>query len=294
MSVIFEKACKTRSKLRLAIFGVSGAGKTKSALRIATGMGGKIGVIDTENRTSEKYADEFNFEVANLKKPTIPNYIESIQEASEKYDIIIIDSLTHCWQELLHEIAVLEKTKYKNSFGAWSEGTPKQKTLIKTILHCKSHLIATMRQKTEWTMIKTENGLAPSRHGLAPEQGKGIEYEFDLLMQLTQDHIATVIKDRTGKYQDTTIEKPGEEFGAELMEWLNDGISPENLLELCLGKIANAENLITLRNIYKSSYKQLAAYNDDKILNDIETAKDKRKQFLLSQTHCETEETHVR
>ena len=44
----FTKATKEQAKLRLAIFGPSGSGKTYSALRIATGMGGKIAFIDTE------------------------------------------------------------------------------------------------------------------------------------------------------------------------------------------------------------------------------------------------------
>jgi hypothetical protein len=59
--------------------------------------------------------------------------------------------------------------------------------------------------------------------GLAPEQGKGIEYEFDLLIEMNQAHQATVTKDRTGKFQDEVIEKPGEEFGVALYDWLSSG-----------------------------------------------------------------------
>jgi hypothetical protein len=32
-----------------------------------------------------------------------------------------------------------------------------------------------------------------------------------------------VIKDRTGKFQDRIIEKPGEDFGMEILAWLNEG-----------------------------------------------------------------------
>ena len=39
-------------------------------------------------------------------------------------------------------------------------------------------------------------------------------------MQFNENHIATVIKDRTGKYQDECIEKPDEKFGRKLAEWL--------------------------------------------------------------------------
>ena len=54
-----------------------------------------------------------------------------------------------------------------------------------------------------------------------PEQGKGIEYEFDLLLELSADHIAQVIKDRTGRFQDRLIDKPDETFGKELGSWLS-------------------------------------------------------------------------
>jgi hypothetical protein len=36
-----------------------------------------------------------------------------------------------------------------------------------------------------------------------------------------------VIKDRTGKFQDRMIEKPGQEFGGELLAWLQNDALPE-------------------------------------------------------------------
>jgi hypothetical protein len=81
-----------------------------------------------------------------------------------------------------------------------------------------------MRSKTEWVIGEGRNGkTVPEKLGLAPEQGKGIEYEFDLLLEMNQNHHAVVTKDRTGKFQDETIEKPGEEFGLALYDWLSTG-----------------------------------------------------------------------
>lgn len=59
----FEKATKEKAKLRAALFGPSGSGKTFSALRIATGLGRKIAVIDTERGRARKYADIFEFDL---------------------------------------------------------------------------------------------------------------------------------------------------------------------------------------------------------------------------------------
>jgi hypothetical protein len=224
--MVFQKATKTQSKLRCAIFGPSGSGKTYSALRIATGMGGKIAVIDTERGSASKYADRFNFDVSELLESTVDNLVNLIGQA-KGYDVLIIDSLSHSWQELLVEVDSLAKAKYKgNSWSAWSEGTPKQRSLINALLSFDGHIIASMRSKTEWQTESGSNGKSrPVRVGLAPEQGKGIEYEFDLLLEISPEHYANVIKDRTGKYQDKIIEKPGEDFGRELIEWLKDGKS---------------------------------------------------------------------
>lgn len=220
----FRKAEKSQSKLRLAVFGPAGAGKTMTALRIGSGMGGRIAVIDTEHGSAAKYADRFGFDVDNLDNPKISNLVEKMAEASG-YDILIIDSLSHPWQELLEEMDKLAHAKYKgNTWSAWSEGTPKQRELVRAILSFPGHLIATMRSKTEWTTDKDRDGKSrPIRVGLAPEQGKGIEYEFDMLMEISPEHFATVIKDRTGKYQDRIVEKPGEDFGRDLVAWLNTG-----------------------------------------------------------------------
>ena len=220
----FRKATKETTKLRAAIFGASGAGKTFSALRIAAGIGGPIAVIDTERGSASKYADRFSFDVLDLAHAAIPDYQGAIKAAAEAgYPVLVIDSLSHGWQELLAEVDRLASTKYRgNTWSAWSEGTPKQRALVDAILSYPGHVIATMRSKTEWSVESDGKGKQrPVRIGLAPEQGKGIEYEFDLLLEISPDHIAHVIKDRTGKFQDRLIDKPDETFGQELAAWLS-------------------------------------------------------------------------
>lgn len=224
----FKKATKEAAKLRLALFGVSGSGKTYTALRIATGLGGKIAVIDTERNSACKYSDRFDFDVCNATKPSIENLKMFIEEA-KSYDILIIDSMTHAWLELLQEVEKIAKTKFGgNTWSAWSEGTPKQMSLINALLDFPGHIIATMRTETNWTTTTNDKGkVVPVRVGEAPKQGKGIEYEFDMLMQISSEHDALVIKDRTGKFQDEVIPMPDENFGKSLGEWLKEGKKEE-------------------------------------------------------------------
>jgi hypothetical protein len=222
----FKKATKAQAKLRAAIFGPSGAGKTFTSLRVATGLGGRIAVIDTERGSASKYSDRFDFDVLELEDQSIDGYIAAIRLAGESgYGVLVIDSLSHGWQTLLEEVEKLAKAKYRgNTWSAWSEGTPLQRKLVKAILDFPGHVLATMRSKTEWTTVDNNGKKSPQRVGLAPEQGKGVEYEFDLLVEISTEHIANVIKDRTGKFQDKLIDKPDEKFGRELAAWLADGV----------------------------------------------------------------------
>lgn len=229
MAATFSKAVKSKAKARIALYGPSGSGKTFSALRIAKGLGGKVAVIDSEHGSASKYADRFDFDSCELHEASIVALCDALKSAAEGgYNVVILDSLSHAWQELLAEVEKLTKAKYKgNTWSAWSEGTPKQRTLVKAMLAYPGHIIATMRAKTEWSQEDSGNGKTrPVRVGLAPEQGKGIEYEFDLLVSITPEHHAFIEKDRSGKFQDQMIEKPGEEFGAALAAWLSEGAEP--------------------------------------------------------------------
>lgn len=232
---MFQKATKQQAYLRAALFGPSGAGKTFSALRIAKGLvenstadgfGKEIALIDTERSSASKYSDRFNFWTVGLNSHDIGDYCAAIEAASVSgFGVLVIDSLSHAWTQLLNDVEKLAQAKYRgNSWSAWSEGTPMQKRLIGALLDFPGHILATMRTKTAWEVADNGRGKTrPIRVGLAPEQGKGIEYEFDLLMELTVDHTARILKDRTGKYQDKIIEKPGEDLGKELHAWLREG-----------------------------------------------------------------------
>jgi hypothetical protein len=241
----FKKAVKSQSKLRAAMFGPSGAGKTYSALAIASGMGTKIALIDSERSSASKYADRFDFDQVDLNSKSVDEYVTYINEAAEAgYEILIIDSLSHAWEVLNEEVQKIADAKYKGNFwAAWSEGTPQQRRLVNSIVGYPGHVIATMRSKTEWQTSGDGNKSRPVRVGLAPEQGKGIEYEFDILFEITPDHLANIIKDRTGKFQDKILQKPGKAFGKELIGWLNEGTPDLNLL--CLNKITEIKNVMT-------------------------------------------------
>ena len=108
----FKRATKAAAKLRAAIFGPSGAGKTFTSLRVATGLGGRIAVIDTERGSASKYSDRFAFDVLELEDQSVQGYCDAIRlAADEGYAVLVIDSLSHGWQTLLEEVEKLAKAK---------------------------------------------------------------------------------------------------------------------------------------------------------------------------------------
>jgi hypothetical protein len=225
----FQRATKKRAKLRMAVFGPAGSGKTMTSLRVAAGLGGRVALVDSERGSASKYADRFEFDCCDLGRFSVEEYVAAIREAGAAgYGVLVIDSLSHAWQELLAEVEQLAQAKFRgNTWSAWSVGTPKQRALVDAILGFPGHVIATMRSKTEWTAGDGGGGKSkPVRVGLAPEQGKGIEYEFDLLLEMSVDHQGSVLKDRSGRFQDRLVKLPGEEFGRELAAWLDQGEAP--------------------------------------------------------------------
>lgn len=231
----FKKATKEQAKLRCAMFGTAGSGKTYSALGIGTGIlsvtGGRMAVIDSERGTASKYSDRFDFDVINLDNTKIDTYIEWINQAQAAgYKVLVIDSLSHAWTALLAEIDELAKTKFNgNSMMAWRVGTPRQLRFIDAILKFDGHIIATMRVQTDYEYSKDEKGRTKVEAvGTSARQGKDIEYEFDFLIRFSrEDHLATIEKDRSGKFQDKVIDRPGAEFGREIALWLAEGAKPE-------------------------------------------------------------------
>jgi hypothetical protein len=225
----FKKATKSQAKLRLALIGTSGSGKTYSALSIARGLGSRIAVIDTERGSASKYADLVDFDVLELTEFDPRNYISAINEAAaEGYEVLIIDSLSHAWigrggaLELVDRAA--KRSQSNNSFAAWRDVTPLHNALIDAIVSAPLHVIATLRAKTEYVLEKDDKGrTAPRKVGMAPVQRAGLEYEFDVVGDMDNENNLIVSKTRYIPLTGKVVPKPDGRLGAELKAWLSDG-----------------------------------------------------------------------
>jgi hypothetical protein len=223
-----RKATKYQIPLKIAITGPSGSGKTMSALKIATGIvgKGKILVIDTEYRSSELYADKYDFDVVTLDAPyTIKRYVEAMQLGIDNgYQCVIIDSASHAWAGkggLIDKKDSLD-ARGGNSYTNWAGITKEHNSLIDAILAYPIHCICTLRSKTEYVLETNDKGRSvPKKVGMAPIQRDGFEYEFTVVFDLAMNHEYQVSKDRTSIY-DGRMEKITEGTGVELVEWLKN------------------------------------------------------------------------
>ncbi|MCA1602813.1 MAG: ATP-binding protein [Acidobacteria bacterium] len=206
----FRKAERKKAKLRLALCGPAGSGKTYSALLIAQGLApeGRIALLDTERGSGELYSDLTPYDVATLTPPFSPErYIDLIEGAGAAgYQVLIIDSLSHAWEGEggcleLHDRATAA-LRSGNSYTAWREVTPQHNALVEAMLQSPCHVIATMRSKTAYELSDDGNGKKkPIKVGLAPVQRPGMEYEFTVVLDLSVErHIATATKDRTSLF----------------------------------------------------------------------------------------------
>jgi len=225
----FTKAVKSKAKLRLCIMGTAGSGKTYSALQIAKGIGKKICVIDTEHGSASLYSNLLEYDTCVFEPPFhAEKLVKLIDEAeAEGYDVIIIDSVSHFWAGeggmLERKDAIGEKTG--NSFTAWGKVTPIYTKMVEAILQSKSHMIVTLRTKTEYVIEQNDKGKStPKKVGLAPVARDGIEYEFTTVFDIDQSHNCCVSKDRSGLFDVNIPFVPGEKTGKLLLEWLNSGV----------------------------------------------------------------------
>lgn len=286
--MMIRKAERKKAKLRLGISGASGSGKTWSALEIATGMGGKIGMIDTEAGRGELYANDFDYDVYRLEAPyTVDKYISAIKMFENAgYENLIIDSLSHAWMGDGGVLTVVDNG------GGWfaaggRKGSSQQNALIEAIISSKMHIITTLRAKTEYVMEKNDKGKnEPRKVGLAPIQKDGLEYEFTVFMSINQENIAHVTKDNTKMFNQEFI-KPTKKMGKKLIDWLNTGTDIENHFnEVIFPQILNDINQCQDLNELRMKYSEHLTFYKNELVNNMEifiAAKDKRKEELLSE-----------
>jgi RecA/RadA recombinase len=182
-----RKAQREGARLVIGIAGVSGSGKTYTALQLAWGMANgdasKVGFIDTENRRGSLYSDALvskdgtinQFLIGDLYAPFSPQrYIDAILEFQKAgVEVLIIDSVTHEWEGTggCQEIAANTTSRMAD----WKRAKAEHKRFMNALLQSDMHVICCIRarEKTDFS-----NPKEPKALGLQPIQEQNFMFEM--------------------------------------------------------------------------------------------------------------------
>lgn len=235
----------------MGLQGPSGGGKTYSSLLIAFGLCGdwtKIAVIDTENHSADLYDHLGDYNVIPIDVPFTPDkYISAIKVCQDSgMEVIIIDSMTHCWEYLIEYHASLQG----NSFTNWGKITPMHNELVQAILQSPCHVIATIRCKQDYILVEKNNKQVPEKVGLKGVQRDGLEYDFTLVFDLDMQNHAISSKDRTGLFFQKPPTKLSIETGQLIKDWCEKVVVTEIDVKVRIEQCMSLGELLKLYNTY--------------------------------------------
>lgn len=190
MTFEIKEAKRVGARLLIQLSGVSGSGKTYSALQLAYGLAGndasKIVGIDTENRRMSLNANCLpggaRFRVLEFFAPFSPRrYIEAIDAAvSAGAEVIVIDSVTHEWESEggCEWIANAGNSRMPD----WKLAKAEHKRFMTYMLQSPAHIICCTRAREKTDFSDPRN---PRQLGLQPIQEKNFSFEatVSLMMQ---------------------------------------------------------------------------------------------------------------
>lgn len=234
MAFEVKKAKRQRRPLKISMEGLSGGGKTYTALRLAfemrrRGIGKRIVVIDSENESAGLYAgvvedgEAWDYDTVDMPrdKRNPAGYTEAYEWAvSQGYDIVIIDSLSHAWHGALQAVDAFAKSHKGDKFGGWADITPQQQQMIQTLTDTRAHCISTMRVKSDFQDQEVNGRTRKVKVGMKADQRDNTEYEYDLVLRFEANNEVFVEKVRgCSAMNGRAATRPGPAFFKPLFDW---------------------------------------------------------------------------
>ena len=272
----------------IGLAGGTGSGKTWSAMSLAKGICGDkpFAVIDTENGRASHYADQFRFDVLDLRAPFRPDaYADAIMAADKlNYPCIVVDSMSHVWagdggvldwQEAELDRMAGDDWKKREAvkMAAWIKPKMSHKHMVQQLLQVRAHLILCFRAEPKIEMVR-ENGktvIVPKQtltglDGWVPVCEKSLPFELTVSFLLTADApgMPKPIKLQQQHRSIFPLDKPINDASGKLVAaWANGGapaapvvpaISP---LAKAIDDLAVCETLPEAEKVFGEAWKTL-------------------------------------
>jgi len=222
-----------QSKVVIGIAGISGSGKTYTALLMARGMVSKayeIGFLDTENGRGSLYSDILDepFMIGDLYPPFSPERysaaIKEFQDAGVK--VLVIDSVTHEWEGEggCDDIANgLKPDGTPRKVANWIGAKRSHKGFMNVLLQSNMDIICCIRarEKTDF-----KNPSQPVSLGIQPICEKNFMFELTASVMMFNEgknqsflKVPSFLKEAFGNGAGYI----GKNTGVKIREWLNQG-----------------------------------------------------------------------
>lgn len=210
----FRPAVRENVGLFIGIAGEQGSGKTRTAMRLAKGIvgpGNRFAVIDTENRRSLHYADDFDFDVLELAAPySSERYEQAVQAAIDAgYKAVVLDSASHEHDGIggyletqeadLNEMVKrsMERRQNANEYEvrqqltplSWQGAKKARRRMMQTLLNCSASVPVIWCFRAQEKSFGTKDGklVAYNPRVWAPICGASMPYEMTVFLLMHQD-----------------------------------------------------------------------------------------------------------
>jgi len=224
---LFRPAEVTTAKLKMALMGFQGSGKTWTATNVAIGLvqlmrelnlpeGNKpLAFADTERsaRWVLPQVQKAGLQMTTAHTRAFADLCSLIDEAEANASLLLIDSLTHFWGEFTETYAAAKAAQYKIptyrlQFQDWAFLKARWRTFTDRFINSNLHIIICGRAGYEYDMLEDEDTKKKQleKTGIKFKAEGEMGYEPDLLVLMERkmnmatkadEHVAHVVKDRS-------------------------------------------------------------------------------------------------